>query len=438
MSAAAPVTDAILLPIGRDILASGKRPGEIAPIWMRARIAFRTQQEATSDVFPDEDCRELMHRAAALAEDERDEAGVVGSVSPDLPRGPRPLPGYTSAAIWEGVVLVPYLVKLMLIRGGLTVIFGMSGHLKSVVAMSLAFSVGTGRDFFGFRTRERGGVVYIVGEGFAGIRKRARAWLIEHGFDATSEQPAVYFTSAGADLFSDAAQVRATIEHAASVLGVPIAAVIVDTLTANAGSADLNDARDMNVVIAAVQQSAPDAAVVLVHHVGHGDPDRERNSSALIAAADIRVQAAYDEVGKVLELRWRKVKDDDAPAPVMFRPKVIPLDWEDEDGIEQSSIVLEQLDEAPRTSTAPRAPGLGKNQELALKSLRTLFAKVRKNLTERGDDPANALILIEGWRADLERRGIDRKRFREVWTQLQERGFVAIDGPHVRLVEGAA
>lgn len=343
-----------------------------------------------------------------------------------------PLPGYHVCEIWSGLTPATYLVKHLLAPSELTVLFGQSGHFKSVVAVDLALSVASGADFHGMRTRQAG-VLYVAGEGHAGIRKRLRAWLLARHFDATSPQPALYLTSAGGNLFSNPLQLRSTAEAAAAALGVPIGLVIIDTLAANFGPGDENHASDMAVAIHAARTAAPGAAVLLVHHVGHGQAERERGSYALIGAADCRVQATYDDLAKSIEVRWHKLKDDEKPSPMLFGWKAMPLEWHDEDGQELTSVVVELLDGEARAAatTGPRSAGLGKNQDLALKVLRTLLAKARKNLEERGDDPAKACILLDGWRTALEDRGINRKRYHEVRTDLANRRLIVIDGPHV-------
>jgi hypothetical protein len=346
------------------------------------------------------------------------------------------LPGFHVSAIWNGYTAPAYLARHLLAPGELTVLFGQSGHFKSVLAIDLALSVASGTEFHDLRVRQAG-VLYVAGEGHAGIRKRLRAWLLARSYTAASEQPALYLTSAGADLIGHPDQVRATVDEACAAVGRPIELVVVDTLAANFGPGDENHATDMQLAIAGARHAAPGAAVLLVHHVGHGQGERERGSYALVAAADVRVQATYDELSSVVELAWKKLKDDERPEPMAFNWRKVALEWEDEDGEELTSVVLERLDGPRPVPRAPRALALGKNQELALKVLRTLLAKTRKNLGERGDDPASATILIDGWRSDLERRGIDRKRFREVWIALQEAGLITVDGPHVMPVEVA-
>lgn len=350
-----------------------------------------------------------------------------------------PLPGYTLAAIWEGYEPPKSLVKGLLGPGAVTVLFGQSGHLKSVTAIDLGLCVGTGTAFHGVKSR-RAGVLYVAGEGHAGIKKRIRAWLLAHGMDSASEQPAVYVTSARADLIGNSEQLRATVAHAAEVLGAAIELVIVDTLAACFGAGDEDRAGDMGRAIAGARAAGEDAAVLLVHHTGHNQIDRERGSYALIAAADYRLQATYDEASKLLELKCHKCKDDEKPDPMVFECRKVTLEWQDEDGDELTSVILRRLDGATMPQQGPRVAGLGKNQETAVRTLRGLYAKVRKNLAEQGRDPAEAKVFLDAWRAECLKRGIDRYRFRELLTDLQkpERRVITVDGLFVTLSETIA
>lgn len=350
------------------------------------------------------------------------------------PQAFEPLPGFTAAAVWEGWTPAPELVKRMLAPEALTVLFGQSGHFKSALAVDMSCCVGLGVDFLGLRTR-KAGVLYVAGEGHRGIRKRLRAWMMKRNLNSGSEQPAVFITASAADLVARPEQLSATVEQAATVLGLPIGLIIVDTLAANFGPGDENLARDMALAIAGAREAAPQAAVLIVHHTGHGQIDRERGSYALIAAADYRLQATYDEPSKLIELKWLKCKDDERPEPLALAWQRVPLEWTDADGEELTSIVLERL-EGTSVPQGPRSTGLGRNQETALKSLRSLYARARRNLSDQGRDPEEARILLAGWRADLERRKVPRQRYHEVERDLQARGLIVLDGPHVTLVEG--
>jgi len=181
------------------------------------------------------------------------------------------------------------------------------------------------------------------------------------------------------------------------------------------------------------RSAARAAGVLLVHHTGHGQVERERGSYALVAAADCRLQATYEEATRALELRWHKLKDDERPEPLVFGWKSVGLEWEDADGDELSSVVLERLVGGAPT---PNPAGLGKNQDKALTVLRTLYARARKNLEEQGRDPSEAKILTSGWRAALE-SNLAKPRFYEALDGLKSRGLVLIDGAVVHLSKGA-
>jgi hypothetical protein len=345
-----------------------------------------------------------------------------------------PVPGYAVASIWQGYEPPRYLTKHLLIPGALTVLFGKSGHLKSTAAIDLALSNGSGTPFHGFRNSGRVGVLVVVGEGHGGIRKRVKGWMLEHSIGPTDEPPAVYVTDAGVDLIGNPERLRATAEHAAKVLGVPVRILVIDTLAANFGAGDENSATDMTLALSGTRIVGPDVAVLIVHHSGHTATERERGSSALIASADIRLQATYDEQTRLLELRWLKLKDDEPPAPLTFECRKVPLEWMDEDGEELTSIVLERL-EGVSLPQGPRLTGLGRNQETALKALRTLYARARRNLEEAGRDPSGALILTDGWRNAVLQKKIARQRFPELLKDLSERRLIELDGVHVRLRE---
>jgi hypothetical protein len=450
------LNEAALLRIGQSLRESGHKPRQVTQ-WFKAWCCTRTSDHRWL-ACSDSEAIEVMEQAIDAAEIAAEEQAIAAQIAPP-PRAPEtstsgaqppeapwppgasekraeargaPLPGFTPHEVWNGVPLVLYLLRFILVRGGITTLFGMSGALKSTLALAMAFALSTGTPFFGFPGGAPVGVVYFVGEGFAGIRKRLRALLIEHGYDASSPEPPIYLTAAPADLFGNPQQVRATVEHAARVLGVPIGAIFIDTLTANAGPADLNDTRDMTITCHAAASAAPDAGVVLVHHVGHADQNRERGAYSLIGSADVRLQAVYDKASGVLELRFLKVKDDDEPPPVLFRPKVVDLDSEDEAGNRLTSIVLEHLEGASVPTLIPDRSGLGGNQESALKALARLYTTHRRNVEEQGRDPSEARVLISGWRAALKMKD---NRFKEAREALEKRRLIRIEEPFVYLVE---
>jgi len=342
--------------------------------------------------------------------------------------GITPIPGFTVADLWGDYTPPQYLVKRLLGPGEVTVLFGQSGHFKSVIAVDLALCVASGREFHGVRTR-KAGVLYVAGEGHGGLRKRLRAWLIAHEFNAASEQPALFVTDAGADLLGNPAQLRVTVEQAAKDLGLPIELVVIDTLAANFGAGDENHASDMAAAIGSAKRSALGAAVLLVHHTGHGAEARERGSYSLIAAADYRLCAAYDDVSQRVEVKFLKVKDDERPEPFAFTWRRVPLDWQDVDGEELTSVVIERVD-ASGESVARQS--LGKNQALAYRVLQRLYGLRQRHEAQQGGREEDAIVLRGAWRTECEKAKLERNRFAEAVEALIEKGCIAVEGEQVR------
>lgn len=341
------------------------------------------------------------------------------------------LPGFTPAGLWSNYQHPPYLVRDMLGPGELTVLFGMSGHFKSVIAVDLAMCVGCGIDFHGVKAK-RTGVLYVAGEGHNGLRKRARAWMIANGIGETSDQPSVFFTTKGTQLMAGGDQLTETAAQASKDLSCDIGLIILDTWSANYGKGSMNDAAEASIAIASARNALPGAAVMAVHHSGHADPERERDSSVLPNAADYRMRAVYDKSTQLIELEARKVKDNELWQPMFFNWQRVGLGWTDDEGEELTSVVLKRSEDAaiPSVSTA----GLGENQEAVIKALRSIYRSRRRALEERGDDPNAATVVLDGLRKHVEKR-VPYKRFYDAIKSLQERGLIVVEAPHVRLAD---
>ena len=69
-----------------------------------------------------------------------------------------------------------WLIDGVMPKQALGMLFGPSGHGKSFLALDMALSVATGREWFSHRSAQ-GQVIYVVAEGGRGMVKRVKAWL---------------------------------------------------------------------------------------------------------------------------------------------------------------------------------------------------------------------------------------------------------------------
>jgi hypothetical protein len=94
------------------------------------------------------------------------------------------------------------------------------------------------------------------------------------------------------------------------------------------------------------------AAVLIVHHSGHGTAQRSRGSSSIRAAMDGEFSATKD--GLSIVLSCTKAKDFEAFKPQQFGLMSIDLPWLDDDGEPLKSVYLEHTGDAKPTTKKQR------------------------------------------------------------------------------------
>ena len=194
-------------------------------------------------------------------------------------------------AIRKGLKGADYLIKPFLERDTTVVFFGESGIYKSFVALDLGLCIAHGIPYHDHPTHQ-GAVFYLCGEGKGGIARRVEAWLLER---KPKQQAAPFYVSElPAQLIEDgnAEAVAAAIQQAVSAAGKDPAFIIIDTLSTNIGNGDESNNADIARLLGNVNTHIRErfkACVMFVHHVGHGDKDRERGAYALRGNADARI-----------------------------------------------------------------------------------------------------------------------------------------------------
>lgn len=227
---------------------------------------------------------------------------------------------------------------------------GPSGAGKSFIVIDLAMHLATGKsEWHGMAIPRSGPVVYLAGEGHAGLRRRLRTWNQHHGGSATA--PFTLGTYAF-DLNSPAGEVAAV--GAIEALPEIPKLVIVDTLH-RFMAGDENSAGDAKTLIDACGrlQSRFSCAVLLVHHTGNNAEaqHRARGSSAWRAALDFELNVKQGS--GLISLSCQKLKDGAAPADKYFKLIDVEIDGMiDPDGKPVCSAVIESVATPMRRSSA--------------------------------------------------------------------------------------
>lgn len=314
-----------------------------------------------------------------------------------------------------------WLIRHILEIDSLALVFGDPGCCKTFLAIDWACAVATGKEWNSCRVKQSP-VMYIAGEGHNGIARRLRAWSIRHNIDLADAPLYISTMPAALSDPTTLAHVEAAIDEIAATHGKP-ALIVIDTLARNFGPGDENSTQDMTAFIAAADAIRCNykAAVLLVHHTGHGDKTRARGAMALKGALDAEFRMDKDEMGTV-RMEATKTKDGASPQPMAFKLNEVDLGITDDEGAPVTSAVLDVTRYEPPARKGKE--GRGKWQVLALETLGELQRRHRDNLEANGHDPESARVTLDDWRLECVTRGMPRQRFAEARDKLIEQGKV--------------
>jgi hypothetical protein len=282
-----------------------------------------------------------------------------------------------------------YLIKSVLPARGMAQIFGSSNVGKSFLAIDLAMHVALGRPWRGFKTK-KACVLYIAAEGLGGLAGRMKAWCQRYG-----ETPELFFIRPYSVELTVAGTAAALAEKIQS-LPHPPRFIILDTLAANFGPGNENDAQDMAVAMNALRTLSGDWLAASIHHSGHGDKTRSRGHSSLYAAMDIELQVTRDDPKGPIKVTHTKCRDFDRMDPLFFALESEPLPWADEDGDPLGSAVLVPLVDHVE---AEREKALSGSARVGLDSLRA--ALMRVGVENHADAPGVVSVDEEAWRKEF-------------------------------------
>ena len=278
-----------------------------------------------------------MAKEAGYREPDNREAVIAKAevLQAELPRksvgrfGPVPIYDLTLAPPME------WLIKGVLPRAELGVLFGASGSGKTFVALDLAFSIARGIAWRERRTT-RGRVVIIAAEGAGGIGKRGEAYSRYHDFDLRGVD--LHIIPAAPNFLDndDISEVMAEINN----IG-PIDVVIIDTFAQVTPGANENTSEDMGRALANLKlvHGATGAMNLVVAHAGKDLSKGVRGWSGLKAAADVQIEVVRHENGE-REIILEKMKDGEDGIRWPFRLEVVEIGIDNDGDIITSCVAV--------------------------------------------------------------------------------------------------
>lgn len=316
-----------------------------------------------------------------------------------------------SAAKFASLKSPPWIIKGILPRAELAMVYGASGSGKSFLVLDLAFSIARGINWCDFKVRQ-GRVVYIAAEGAGGMRKRIDAYANYYSIDLSSVALDIIPAAPNFLGQNDLSEISENIGQAT--------VIILDTLACIAAGGDENSSTDMGKVLANCKllHENTGALVMLVHHMGKDSGKGARGWSGIRAAVDAEIEVTSLDDG--LKIRITKLKDGEEGKIYSFRRVSVNLGV-DEDGDPINSCVIEYLDSYKK----PPKPIKGKWCELVL--------KVLKQLTQDGKIAVEDVIkhVINTTFKEDGKRDYRRLNIKRALTALEKAGHFKINNQFI-------
>jgi hypothetical protein len=285
-----------------------------------------------------------------------------------------------------------YLIKGLIPRAGLTVVWGPPKCGKSFLMTDAMLHVALGWDYRG-RKVHGGPVVYCAFEGADGYGKRAEAFRKHHSLDA-GHDPAFFLMPRPMSFVADhQALIASVIDQIGSEKPV---AVILDTLNRSLQGSESSD-EDMAAYIRAADavREAFACAVIIVHHCGI-DGTRPRGHTSLTGAVDAQLAVKRDGSDNITAtVEWMK----DGPEGETVHSRLEAVDvGTDEDGETITSCVVVPV-AACGGSTPKQAARLPKAAQTALRALReALIQHGTIPLASSNIPNAITVVRVDVWR----------------------------------------
>ena len=237
---------------------------------------------------------------------------------------------------------------------------------KSLLMQEMGLCVALGIPFHG-RPTKRGLVMYLAGEGQSGLDARFQALHSRYEREMCEKVIPMQFGTAQAQLLDpiETLRVQSTIYAAEEEHDLQLSLLIVDTLSRFIAPGDESKAQDMGAYLNAIDTLRGSAAVVSLHHPGHGDATRGRGSSSFKAGLDAEFSIANAD--GIITVSCQKMKDGPKPQPFSFKIETAPTKMVRQDGTPLTSVLLHATD-----TVLIRKKPTGKHQKALLAHLESI------------------------------------------------------------------
>ncbi|MDT0140200.1 AAA family ATPase [Acidovorax sp. PRC11] len=312
-----------------------------------------------------------------------------------------------------------WLIRNVLPRDGVAMIYGESGSGKSFFVLDMVAAVARGIEWRGHKVEASRPVVYVCAEGEADFRDRVQAYCEFNGLGdfpigVVPDAPNLLLREDVKDLI---AAIRA--------FG-PTAVIVVDTLAQTTPGANENSGEDMGRALAHCKalHRATGALVLLVHHSGKDTSRGARGWSGLRAAVDAEIEVERFGSGNFDDprcARVSKLKGGRDGAEFGFRLNLVAIGEHDDGEVINSCVVAY---ETPQPRAQRKAAPKGAKEQIVMAAVQSLL-DLDDCVTQSEVIDAAVNQMVPPERGKQDNRNRDARR---AWDSLVAKNVVATDG----------
>jgi hypothetical protein len=317
---------------------------------------------------------------------------------------------------------VEWLIKKVLPKSEIGVLYGPSGAGKTFFTLDLVLAVAQGEPWRDMRVKQ-GTVAYICAEGAGGFRLRLKAYAEHHG-KALKDIPV--WVLGGAPNFTQPQDVKQLVDALKLIPNLSL--IVVDTWAQVTAGADENSGKEMGTALASCKRlhAATGAMVLLVAHSGKDEARGMRGWSGVKGAIDVEIQVER-LTERSRQATITKMKDGDGESTSYGFHLVSVGLGTDADGDPVTSCVVGFDGEQVRLGKAPR---IGLTEQLLLDTLESLMLMGGTVTSGALIDAAVSQIPLAPGKRDQRRTPVSR-----ALTTLEEKKVLSTEGGIVKLVD---
>ena len=307
-----------------------------------------------------------------------------------------------------------WLIKGVLPKTGLAVVYGESGSGKSFFVLDMVASMARGEPWRECRTKKSRGI-YIAAEGAGGMRNRLHVYAEHARINLTDLDIGIIGDVPNLLLAKDTRDLLTAIDSFGQV-----GWIVVDTWAQVTPGGNENSAEDMGKALAHVRaiHQHTGALVILVHHSGKDASKGARGWSGMKAAADAELEITRHNEDRLATVT--KLKDGQDGALFGFKLNTVTLGY-DEDGDPITSCAVRTT-----VNTRPLRGPRGKLEKLTYN-----IALEMLNLSDVGHIAIDDVLTEVASRLpidDTDKHGRDRRKehAKRALISLQEADFLIL------------